>query len=655
MAINFTTLMTKLGLLFNGGLAIQTALQTTIEDEVEDAVQGIGGANPIEFESVRANILDGLRNLQSSCSAALQSCVVNPCQRLAIETVKADVQQPEDTLAYALAEIIAQMASSSESIDASTPSITLSYGGSNEGNGKLVTAVTRFDGLINEHILAEVVVGTFVDGPASGLATLQLLGELTTAELNYDWPQGSGCQFYLMSQTAESADNLVGNGTFEEEDDEEADLPDGWVASVATVGTTVKLTNVEVQTITITGTATSGWYVVHFTDRDGKVQTTAPLAYNASGSTLQSALQSLSGLGSVTVATTGTSPDYTHTITFTDVPNPGQLTSTENTDSGSFAHATTTAGSANVIRGARALELDSDGAELTAIQRRVYLTGETQYAAQMWFCVDVVPAAGRYVVDLVDGIGGTTLEDEQGCANTCYFDAANLTTGWQSLSALVVAANEVQTVTLADTSGGHFHLIFDGVTSGNIAWNASAADVKTALVAMSNIGTGNVDTGGGALPGAPVTVTFQNALGARNVPQMTTDATSLTGGTPTATVATTTEGNLAAPVFRTPATMPAVVYLRLRATTAISNGTSVFVDEACMVAMTLAYAGGPYVALFTGPTVWGIDDTIDVTVANDRAGALHEWCNRVFALRQSELLLRTNRSGAETQADSLIA
>lgn len=548
MTINFTTLFTRLGKFFHAGNTIQAALQTTIENEVEDAVQELGGANSIDYEQVRANVLTGLRSLQSQCATALNACVMTPCQKLLIQTVKDDVQQPSDSLAYSLAELRKQMLANASSLDASSPAIIVDYGSANEGSGRLVTAVTRGDGLTNEHIVSETVAGEFTYAPSTGLASLWFQGQVVAANLAYNWPLGSGCSVTLTSHTASSVSNLVTNGTFESEDDEDEDLPEGWIVSVGVTGTTVKLTNVEEQTVVMSGTPTSGYYLLHYMDQDSKIQTTIPLAYNASSSTVQSALQSLDGLGEVTVTSTGTSPDYTHTVVFTGVPAPPQLTSTEYTDTGLLTHATTVAGGVS-MRGARSLELDSDGAELTCIQIAVTLAAETQYAIHMWLKTDVVPAAGRYTIDLVDGIGGTVIQDAQGVNNTLYFDAASLTTDWQSLA----------------------------------------------------------------------------VIGSKM------------------------------PVFRTPTTLPTKTYLRLRATTAMSNGSSLFVDEVCLVAMTQLYTGGPSLTLFTGENVWGIDDTLTLTVTNDRAGEMHEWCNRVFSLRTSDLLLPTNSAGGESINDNVIS
>lgn len=105
--------------------------------------------------------------------------------------------------------------------------------------------------------------------------------------------------------------------------------------------------------------------------------------------------------------------------------------------------------------------------------------------------------------------------------------------------------NEVQQVAITGTpTGGTFTLTFDGLTTGAIAYNASAAAVKTALAALANLDAADLVTSGGALPGTPVVVSFQGAVAGVNLPQMTADPALLTGGTSPAVVVTTvTQGH----------------------------------------------------------------------------------------------------------------
>lgn len=94
-----------------------------------------------------------------------------------------------------------------------------------------------------------------------------------------------------------------------------------------------------------------------------------------------------------------------------------------------------------------------------------------------------------------------------------------------------LGTNEVQILSLPSSpTGGTFTITYSGQTTGAIAYNANAATVEAALIALSNIGATDVACTGGALPGTPITITFQNDLGSQNVALMTANGASLTGG-----------------------------------------------------------------------------------------------------------------------------
>jgi hypothetical protein len=99
----------------------------------------------------------------------------------------------------------------------------------------------------------------------------------------------------------------------------------------------------------------------------------------------------------------------------------------------------------------------------------------------------------------------------------------------------------VQTLSASGTpTAGTFTLTLDGVTTDPIDYDAAAADVQTALEALSNIGTGNVACSGGPLPGSDVVVTFEGTLADTSVDQITANSSQLTGGS--IAVANTTVG-----------------------------------------------------------------------------------------------------------------
>ena len=102
----------------------------------------------------------------------------------------------------------------------------------------------------------------------------------------------------------------------------------------------------------------------------------------------------------------------------------------------------------------------------------------------------------------------------------------------------VSPVNEVQRITITGApTGGSFTLTYKGHTTAPIAYNASAAQVASAL---SLITADTFTASGGALPGSFVVITFTGY--AENKPQLVATG-SLTGGTsPAVAVTTTTAG-----------------------------------------------------------------------------------------------------------------
>ncbi|MFD9721126.1 hypothetical protein [Streptomyces sp. NPDC059076] len=104
--------------------------------------------------------------------------------------------------------------------------------------------------------------------------------------------------------------------------------------------------------------------------------------------------------------------------------------------------------------------------------------------------------------------------------------------------------NEVQTLTVTGTpTGGTFTITWSGQTTAALPYNATAAQVQTALVALSNIAPGDVKVTGNT--GGPWTLTWGGAQLGEDVAAPTTTE-SFTGGTsPDITIATTTAGGAA--------------------------------------------------------------------------------------------------------------
>lgn len=126
--------------------------------------------------------------------------------------------------------------------------------------------------------------------------------------------------------------------------------------------------------------------------------------------------------------------------------------------------------------------------------------------------------------------GGLTLEGHG-------YDISKLFSTENSYS-MFKTPNEIQTLT-SDRTGGTFTLTYSGQTTSSLDWDSTAAEVDTALEALSNIGSGDVTCTGGPLP-ANILIEFTGTLAQTNVDTITvTD--SGTGGTAVA-CATTTAG-----------------------------------------------------------------------------------------------------------------
>lgn len=104
--------------------------------------------------------------------------------------------------------------------------------------------------------------------------------------------------------------------------------------------------------------------------------------------------------------------------------------------------------------------------------------------------------------------------------------------------------NEIQQVAISGApTGGDFTLTYDGQTTAAIAFDATAADVEAALLALDNIPAGSVAGTGGPLPGTAVNIEFVGDLAGLDVSQMTATG-NFTGGTSPAVTVTTTQAGV---------------------------------------------------------------------------------------------------------------
>ena len=106
--------------------------------------------------------------------------------------------------------------------------------------------------------------------------------------------------------------------------------------------------------------------------------------------------------------------------------------------------------------------------------------------------------------------------------------------------------------------------------------------------------------------------------------------------------------------FRTPSVMPSTVKLRLKLTTALSSGKSVYIDDLAMAEAAELYASGPLVVAFRGGLVDVVkDDAYTITVANNGGGTFQQIVQQNFDMRSLRLMFPTAASG--TIANTLVA
>jgi hypothetical protein len=102
--------------------------------------------------------------------------------------------------------------------------------------------------------------------------------------------------------------------------------------------------------------------------------------------------------------------------------------------------------------------------------------------------------------------------------------------------------------------------------------------------------------------------------------------------------------------LRTPRVLPSQVWLRLRLSTALSTGSTLFMDRCALCQPNSAYFGGVPIAAFSGNVNWVQGDTAFVTVANAFNGILQSNFDRLFSMRNNGLILPST-AGSPTLAD----
>ena len=143
--------------------------------------------------------------------------------------------------------------------------------------------------------------------------------------------------------------------------------------------------------------------------------------------------------------------------------------------------------------------------------------------------VTVTKSGSTYTVTFIGSLSATDVGEMTSDASALTGAAVTTVTTQQA----TVAANELQRISFSQPpGGGTFQLSWDAgggdETTAAIDWDASAAEVRTALEALTTPGPGDFSVTGP--DGGPWTVEFRGTYAGTNVDEITGDASGLTGG-----------------------------------------------------------------------------------------------------------------------------
>jgi len=289
----------------------------------------------------------------------------------------------------------------------------------------------------------------------------------------------------------------------------------------------------EVQTLTVTG-ASSGT----FTIRANNYGTSVAVAYDATAGTVETAIE---GTGFGYQCTCGGGPLNTTPVTITidgDMAKWGHTWYIENSsvDPGTVEIALTTSGVAPAAAVDEVQDIDFSGT-ITAGTWTINFDSAPTAGVLNWNC------SNTEVQTALEGL--TTLDSGDVAVTGSTTAGFTVTFGGTKVGTdvpMIVADDTWLTVTpLATVSTITNGAAGTAETTGSLNWNATAAEVKTALAALSDLDPADLNTTGGPLPTTPIVVTFQGAVQYTDIALMTANCGSLTLSA-SVTVATVTNG-----------------------------------------------------------------------------------------------------------------
>jgi len=432
MAINFTTFFTKFGhavysaknILQNLGPDQDTVIQSFIDDfdsETLDVKQTIDGT------------VARLRSIQSQSGGFVSNLISAPMQAFMLQKVKDDLGK-NVSFNEAITEFLDQLDAAGSTVESSTVSATVTYGGGNTGTGKLFVDTKNARGEVSQFLIDETLLLTCTSiNELNDSATLTGKGDIAYGKLDGNYPGGTGLNLAL-SPIDPAISSSLSNASFLNADSDATTQPANWIAYDADA--TGSLTDPVSQTLGISGTPTGGYYEIVLKQADGTSELiTSKLAYNATASQVQSAIRAVEGYANVEVSSTGTSPNYTHTITHTNTNRNFSISVRDFTTGGTplfTISALITDG--DFISSGRGLEIAGDGSEGTTYSQEVFLSPDSVYFAHAMVKAQSSIFSGALQLSLTDAPDGTILQDREGTNNAISVDLTTIgTTDWYHL------------------------------------------------------------------------------------------------------------------------------------------------------------------------------------------------------------------------------
>lgn len=241
MSVNYTTLGNRVGAAvfllnlvnkFRGG-TYPTTMSPNLSSRWTSFVATYDGDTP----AIRATISDSTAQLNSGINglSAVSSWVSSALTKTLIEMMYDAHPLTAKTISASMAELITEMLADAQSVKANTVTISATAGGSNVGNGKVITSLLDGNGKTLEYCYAETLPLVFTSTFSAGAERASISGTVAaTSMTGQDWPLGSAGSASVVSMDAAATNNFLTNGGFDTFT--VSNVADNWTYDVGTAG-----------------------------------------------------------------------------------------------------------------------------------------------------------------------------------------------------------------------------------------------------------------------------------------------------------------------------------------------------------------------------------------------------------------------------------